>query len=319
MLDEIGRYAVLRAANSVGGQRMLARGHRLRVGEQGIVGYVTGTGRPRIALDVGADAVHFVNPDLPHTRSEMALPLAVRGRVIGALDVQSEEPAAFDDEDVAVLGTLADQIAVALDNARLFEESQASLRDMQAVQAQYTRQAWRAFSTQQEARTIEYTRSGVAPLGDQLLPELVLSPVEVVDRVSRVGEAVVTSGDGDSQTPASLIVPLKLYGQTIGVLGFQETEPGRLWAGDEIDLVEAAAYEIAQVLESARLFEDAQQRAWREQTAGQITARVRASTGVEDILQTAAEELGRALGVSRAIVRLDVRGTSLNPEAPAGQ
>jgi len=319
MLDEIGRYAVLRAANSAGGQRMLARGHRLRVGEQGIVGYVTGTGRPRIALDVGADAVHFVNPDLPHTRSEMALPLAVRGRVIGALDVQSEEAAAFDDEDVAVLGTLADQIAVALDNARLFEESQASLRDMQAVQAQYTRQAWRAFSTQQEARTIEYTRSGVAPLGDQLLPELVLGPVEVVDRVSRVGEAIVTSGGGDGQTPASLVVPLELYGQPIGVLGFQETEPGRVWTEDEIVLAEAAAYEIAQVLESARLFRDTQQRAWREQAVGQITAQIRASAGVEDILQTAAEELGRALGVSRAIVRLDVRGTSLNPEAPAGQ
>ena len=184
MLDEIGRYAVLRAANSVGGQRTLARGHRLRVGEQGIVGYVTGTGLPRIALDVGADAVHFANPDLPHTRSEMALPLVARGRILGALDVQSVEPEAFDKEDVGVLQTLADQIAVALDNARLFEESQASLRDVQAVQAQYTRQAWRAFSTQQEARTIEYTRSGVAPLGDQLLPELVLSPVEVVDRVS---------------------------------------------------------------------------------------------------------------------------------------
>ena len=318
MLDEIGRYAVLRAANSVGGQQMLARGHRLRVGEQGIVGYVTGTGRPPIALDVGADAVHFDNPDLPFTRSEMALPLVARGRILGALDVQSMEAGAFDDEDVGVLQTLADQIAVALDNARLFEESQASLRDMQAVQAQYTRQAWRAFATQQ-ARTIEYTRSGVAPLGDQLLPELVLSQVEVVDRVSRVGEAIVTSGGGDGQTPASLVVPLELYGQPIGVLGFQETEPGRVWTEDEIVLAEAAAYEIAQVLESARLFRDTQQRAWREQAVGQITAQIRASAGVEDILQTAAEELGRALGVSRAIVRLDVRGTSLNPEAPAGQ
>jgi GAF domain-containing protein len=304
LLDETERYAVLRAANSVGGQRMLARGHRLRVGEQGIVGYVTGTGRPRIALDVGADAVHFANPDLPHTRSEMALPLVARGRILGALDVQSVEPEAFDKEDVGVLQTLADQIAVALDNARLFEESQVALRDVQAVQAQYTRQAWRAFSTQQEARTIEYTRSGVAPLGDQLLPELVLSPVEVVDRVSRVGGAIVTSGGGDGQTPASLVVPLELYGQPIGVLGFQETEPGRVWTEDEIVLAEAAAYEIAQVLERARLFEQTQARARREALTRRITDRIRDAVDVDAMLKTAIQELGQALGAPRVYVRL---------------
>ena len=304
LLDETERYAVLRAANSVGGQRMLARGHRLRVGEQGIVGYVTGTGRPRIALDVGADAVHFANPDLPHTRSEMALPLVARGRILGALDVQSVETEAFDKEDVGVLQTLADQIAVALDNARLFEESQVALRDMQAVQAQYTRQAWRAFATQQEARTIEYTRSGVAPLGDQLLPELVLSPVEVVDRVSRVGGAIVTSGGGDGQTPASLVVPLELYGQPIGALGFQETEPGRVWTEDEIVLAEAAAYEIAQVLESARLFEQTQARARREALTRQITDRIRDAMDVDAMLKTAIQELGQALGAPRVYVRL---------------
>ncbi len=120
LLDEAGEWAVLRAASSEGGRRMLARGHRLRVGREGVVGYVSATGRPRIALDVAADEAWLPNPDLPQTRSEMGLPLtAAGGRVIGVLDVQSEEPEAFTDEDIATLRILADQIAVAIVNARL--------------------------------------------------------------------------------------------------------------------------------------------------------------------------------------------------------
>ncbi len=300
LLDETGQHAVLRATNSPGGQQMLARGHRLRVGVQGFVGYVISTGRPHVAQDVSADALHFASPELPYTCSEMTLPLTIRGQIIGALDVQSTELKAFDSEDVKVLQTLTDQIAVALDNARLFEESQIALREMRAVQMQYIRQAWRAFTAQQKARFFEYTRTGVVPLGDLPLPH--------VERAAAAGETVVVNSD--DQTPASLVVPLMLYGQTIGVLGFQETEPGHVWAEDKIALVEAAAEQLVQTLESARLFRDAQLYAWREQAVSQIISRVRTRVDVEGILQTTAEELGRALGVSRAIVRLSIESDS---------
>jgi len=123
LVDEPGEYAVLHAASSAGGQRMLERGHKLAVGKVGIVGYVAGTGEPRVALDVGEDAVFFDNPDLPETRSEMALPLISRGRVIGVLDVQSTETAAFSEEDVTTLQTMADQLAIAIENARLYQEA----------------------------------------------------------------------------------------------------------------------------------------------------------------------------------------------------
>lgn len=296
LLDEVGQNAVLRAASSEAGHQMLVRGHHLQVGGQSIVGYVSATGRPRIALDVGKDAVFFDNPDLPQTRSEMALPLTARRRILGVLDIQSLEPEAFDQEDVAVLQTLADQIATALDNARLFEEAQDALREMQAVQSQYAAQAWWDLQAEEGVRTVEYTRPGVVSLGDRPLPAAI--------RAARDGETVVTSGDGAGHVPASLVVPLKQHGQTIGVLGFQETEPGRVWTTDEIALVEAAAAELVQVLESVRLFQDTQRRAWREQTISQITAQIRANTDMQDIVRTTAEELGRTLGVSRAIVRL---------------
>jgi GAF domain-containing protein/HAMP domain-containing protein len=300
LLDETDQYAVLRAASSEGGQRMVVQGYRLRVGVQDVIGYAVSTGRPRVALDIGTDTVHFINPELPYTRSEMALPLTVRGQIIGVLDVQSAEPKAFDSEDVKVLQTLADQIAVALDNARLFEESRESLQEMRAVQAQYIRQAWRAFAAQQKVGFFEYTRVGVTLLDDLSLPD--------VERAIITGELIVANSDG--QTPASLIVPLTLYSQTIGVLGFQETESGRVWTKDEVALVEAAAEQLVQALESARLFKDAQLYAWREQAVGRITSRVRVGADVESILQTAAEELGRTLGVSRAIIRLDVGSNS---------
>ena len=105
-------FAVLRASNSEGGWKMLAREHKLKIGAQGIVGYVTGTGEPRVQQQVtGEDSVYFDNPDLPLTRSEMALPLKAGDETFGALDVQSIEEQAFSDEDVAVLQTLADAVA----------------------------------------------------------------------------------------------------------------------------------------------------------------------------------------------------------------
>ncbi|HDQ70613.1 MAG TPA: GAF domain-containing protein, partial [Chloroflexi bacterium] len=142
LLDDAREHAVLQAASSEGGRTMLARQHKLKVGEEGIVGYVAHHGASRIALDVGEDAVFFDNPDLPQTRSEIALPLSVREEVIGVLDVQSTEAAAFSDEDIAVLQTMADQLAVAIDNARLLEESQNALRELQTLYGQLTREAW---------------------------------------------------------------------------------------------------------------------------------------------------------------------------------
>jgi signal transduction histidine kinase/CheY-like chemotaxis protein len=193
-------YAVLRAANSPGGQRMLARGHMLRVGETGIVGYVTHTGQPRIALDVGQDAVFFDNPELPNTRSEMALPLAVGGRIIGALDVQSVEAEAYDDEDVALLRILADQVAIAIDNARLFEQTQKALEEVRTVHRRYIQREWTKVTEEQHDLVGEYRRRGTgAPMGTPQLPTDDPWPPELLEAVSR-GELVV-------RTPSAMAVP----------------------------------------------------------------------------------------------------------------
>ena len=129
LTDERDEYAAPRAATGEAGRQMLDHGHRLKVGEEGIVGHVCASGEPRISLDVGTDAIHFDNPWLPDTRSEMALPMRVGGRIIGALDVQSSQEAAFDQDDVEILQILADQLAVAIERTRLFEQVQATLEE----------------------------------------------------------------------------------------------------------------------------------------------------------------------------------------------
>ncbi len=246
LVDDAREYAVLRAASSEGGRRMLARGHRLAVGEMGIVGYVAGTGKPRIALDVGEDAVFFSNPDLPHTRSEMALPLKVGEWVIGVLDVQSVEPSAFTDEDVAVLQTMADQIALAIENARLLAEVHDRLREVEALSREYARREW------------EQMVSGRPGWG------YVYDGVEVRPREQASPPEGVSSG---------LMIPLQLAtGETIGQVAL--ALPDRPPTEEDVALAQAVAEQAAMALESARLFQETRR------TLAEMEALYRASQAI---------------------------------------
>ncbi len=142
LVDIHREFAVLQAATGQAGQDMLTNRHKLRIGETGLVGHVCDEGKPRIALDVGQDAVHFKNPHLPETRSEIALPLISGGQVIGALDVQSREPAAFDNDSILILQVMADQLATAIDSARLLQELQENYQELQTVYGNLVSQAW---------------------------------------------------------------------------------------------------------------------------------------------------------------------------------
>lgn len=122
LLDEKGEFAVLRAGYGKAGKAMLAEGHKLRVGTESMIGACIAMGEARIALDVGEERVHFKNPHLPHTRSEMALPLIYGGRTLGAVTIQSSEERAFGDDDITTLLTMAEHLAVAINNAHLIEE-----------------------------------------------------------------------------------------------------------------------------------------------------------------------------------------------------
>ncbi len=294
LLDASGEWAVLQAASSGGGRRMLARNHRLELGV-GIVGYVVKQGEPRVALDVGEDAVFFDNPDLPDTRSEMALPLRARGEIIGALDVQSTEPAAFRDEDVAVLQTLADQVAVAIDNARLFQQAQESLEAERRAYGQLSREAWRELLRARRDLEAYSTGHGTGPAGDLWRPEM--------QTALQTGEITLGNGGGQARGQA-LAIPVKVRGRVVGVIDGRKPD-GSAWKTEEVDLLRTLTEQLGVALDSARLYEDTQRRAARERLTGQIATRLRETLDIETVLATAAQELRDALGIDAAEVWIE--------------
>jgi GAF domain-containing protein/HAMP domain-containing protein len=291
LLDDNQEFAILRAANSEGGQRMLSHGHRLKVGQEGIVGYVAQHGESRISLDVGEDAVFFDNPDLPDTRSEMGLPLMIEKRVIGVLDVQSDGPAAFGKQNIAVMNTLADQVAIAIENANLFGEMQRALIEAQVSYGQYVRQAWETLPM--ETRTFGYRYSGIKL-------DNIDEPLELPEILAAMKTGAPIHKEEDESV---LAVPLKLRGEVIGVIDVRATDPDRKWTENELNLVQAIADRVAIALENARLFEETTRRADRERAVSEITTHIRSSTDPQVMLRTALDELKQVLAASDVQIR----------------
>jgi len=269
LIDEANEYAIFRAANSPGGQNMLKRGHRLKVGK-GIVGNVVSSGAPRIALDTEADTAFLQNPDLPNTRSEMALPLRAGGRIIGALDVQSTEPQAFSEEDVEVLSILADQVGIAIQNARLFDETKRAAAENQMLLQQYAREQWS--SLLKSRKKIGYRYAGKV----EELKEIIENPA-----------------------PATAEIPISIRGQVIGTVAIRSaSEQG--FSQDELDIIRAATERASIAAENARLLEQTTERAERERKVSEITSKIRSTNDPNEMIQIAINELKQTLNIKDA-------------------
>jgi GAF domain-containing protein len=292
LLDETREFAILRAANSSGGQKMLARNHKLQVGQTGIVGYVTATGRPRIALDVGADAVFFDNPDLPGTRSEIALPLLIGSQIIGALDVQSEKENAFSAEDITVLETLANQVSIAIQNTRIIEDARRSLAEAQSAYSESVQMAWKVMRPQSLGTGLQWSESGIKPFGNQIQEEHVQNTFT---------KGITTLSD---ESYGKLAVPIRIRGQVIGVLSLNNNTNTK-WTNDDVDIAEAVAERLSLAIETATLLRTTQQRADIEKITTEITSKISSSSRFDTILQTAAQELSKALGGSDVLVQIE--------------
>ena len=293
LLDERKEYAILSASNSSGGARMLARGHKLKVGEVGIVGTVAGSGLARIALDVGKDAVFFDNPDLPQTRSEMALPLVIGGETLGILDIQSVEANAFSEEDISTLQIIGDQLAIALQNAELFNEIQEALGTASRAYTEASRQGWqRLLESRKDKKALGYiglSRGDTTPSGPLI--------DEMAQDALRTGNVLV----GEDQR--LLFVPIQVRGTKVGVMRLVKHKDEKGWAPEEIEDISALADQISTSLESARLYEDAQRRAAKESAISEVTSKIGTSINLKNVLWTAVEELGRTLGDSEVQIQ----------------
>ncbi|HET7089299.1 MAG TPA: GAF domain-containing protein, partial [Anaerolineae bacterium] len=295
VLDEAGEQAVLREATGEAGRLLKARGHTLAVGGQSMVGYVTAYRKPRIALDVDKEPARFANPLLPHTRSEIALPLVVGDRVLGALDVQSTHEAAFDEASAAVLQSMADQIAVALNNARQFRQAERQSQTQSAllsaaleISGQADRDKLIDLVVHRIRELLDADGSGVwLPLSDaEIELAAAIDPGQVNSKQSpSVGGMVgrrLARGEGlagsvyasgialrvegvpdplhspDPLFPfhAALAVPLIWRGRVEGVLSVTRSQPGRPFSADDERLTQLYAAQVAAALASVKLLEE---------------------------------------------------------------
>ena len=298
LLDDRKEYAELKASNSEGGWRMLAREHKLKVGEQGIVGFVTGSGQPRVQQQVeGEESVHYNNPDLPLTKSEMALPLKAGNEIFGALDVQSTEESAFSDEDVSALQVLADAVAVAIQNTRLVQQLQESLETERKIYGDLTSSSWRALLS--SAATLPAFKS------DQFGVQAVsTSSTTIAQKAAASGEIQITPAKQDTDTH-QLALPVSVRGGTVvAVIETEKPASAGQWTHEEITILESVSTELGMAIENARLFEETQRIAQRERISANLSSKIWASADVENILQTAVRELGSALNISYGTIKL---------------
>ncbi len=306
IVDESGEWAVLKAGTGLAGQVMLRRVHRLPISrgisantqeKRSMIGWCIANNQARIALEALDDPVRLATPDLPETRSEAAIPLRSRGQVLGAMTIQSTKPGAFDKEMIAVFQNMADQVAVALDNARLFAQIQRALESSHQAYSEITRQAWQE---KLHSKPLSLRRDSLG-LNKRILGE------------GEVPTALETQGE------ESITIPIRTRGQTLGYINAQKRLPtvdsamgsetssdtkSAEWRSEEIKLLESLIEQMGIALDSARLFEDAQLRAKRERIVGDITSHIRTTLDIHTILLTAAREMLNELGLASAEVRL---------------
>jgi len=288
LLDEAGEWAVLQAGTGEVGQLMRERGHRIRVGE-GMVGWSIAHGQARVAEQAGADAIRLATEELPGTRSEAALVLRSRGQVLGALTVQSDKKGAFDEETITILQTMADQVAVAIDNARLLAETETALEAERRAYRQLSRQAWLELTREQANLDYLCNPAGVRHTRGEWAPEMV--------EARRTGQIVRDDG-------MTVVIPVKMRDQVIGAVRMRKSDGDRPWTAEEEALMETLVERLGTALESARLYRDIQRRAAREQVASRISARMRETLDLEDVLRTTTEEIGRSLDLHDVTIRL---------------
>jgi GAF domain-containing protein len=289
LLNDTREYAVLVTSTGEAGKELLARKHKLAVGSESVVGQATMRGRTVISLDTQDTGVpHRYNPLLPLTRSEMALPLRTGEKIIGALDIQSVERDAFDQEDVQIFQVLADQIAIAIDNARLIEDSARRVSQIDDLNRQLTRTSWSEYVEERTSRTLSYEYD-----------LLNLKPTETAHPEERPTTNVETD--------------IVVRGQTVGSLSVQESAEAPLTDEDRA-VIQAVAERVALAVENARLVEQTQSALSRVEQLYQASRAFGSAVETREVYGIIAEQLSSFEFMDRITVML--ARPDPNPDPP---
>jgi len=312
LFDEARDYAVLRAGTGTAGVEMISRDWRLPAGSESMIGRCVVTGEAQIMqrmdareddadtgllVDQGVQTeVRFDNPWLPETRSELALPLRYGGRVVGAMTVQSTDEGAFGQTDIATLQNLADQVAVAVENARLFAETQVALDRARRAQRRFEQQAWSEYLGARAVTGYEQTSSGTRVLEQTLLGDVQRALASETLSATATPSNGQAAGDG-----RQVLIPIKQADQVIGVVGVEREDA---WTAEDAGLVRNLAEQLSLAAENQRLLDVTQRREAAERLVREVATRMREPVELEDVMRTAADEIRAALGTDWVVVRL---------------
>ncbi len=267
--DERDEYALLRAGTGEAGEKMISEGHRLLIGGSSMIGWCIARREARISQEVVSESVRFKNPNLPLTRSEMALPIVGRNKVLGALSIQSSEPNAFTQDDILVLQGIADNLATALENSELQVQARQAIDEIRILNRSYVQTVWETAIQQHGQLEAQYHPA----------------------RAKR-----------KKHLSKSVTIPLIVRDNPIGEI---EVEiPGEEISEEDAEFINALAVQTALAVENARLLEETQRNAQQEQQLNEMTALFSRAVSVEEILKTAISEIGRIPGISEISIRL---------------
>lgn len=281
ILDEQKRTAFLQAASSAAGKQLIGQAFRVESDRRNLINRVVTQNRHIIISD--SDGTNFIqDTNFPLTRSHMLLPLAVRGNILGILDIHSEQPQVFSNQDAEILQSLADLVAISFDNARLINETKSLVSQLEMNTNVQTERTWKKLTSRQRP-AYQYTPAGVRP--------------------------VFSTNKKDSDD--GLHIPLVLHGQKIGLIKLKRKGEASHWSEKERVLVEKIADQIALALENSRLVDEAQKNALRDQMIANVSTRVRETLDIESVVRTAATELRRAFDLKEAEVLIGVSQTDI--------
>ena len=339
--DLPGEYVVIREATGEAGNQLKRSGHKLAVDSKSVVGFVAGEGEPLVVNDTTRDTTYYANPLLPHTRSEAAIPLKVGERIVGVLDVQSNQLYAFSDDNLRTLQILADQLAIAVVNSELFAETQEHLAQHRLLHHITTTAA--SGTTLDEALQSAVNGLQVTLGGDRVAILLADREKKVLEVKAAVGYAgnvfdlriPIGSGitgwaaahrktlrinnvlqdtryiEASSNTRSEMAIPLLYRSELLGVLNV-ESEQLSAYAENDEELLGTLGGSLAAIIANARLLEQIRGQAERERILFEITDKIRRTTDMDTILATTASELTRAVGASRARIKVGIKSA---PEA----
>lgn len=311
LTDDKQENLVVAAGTGPAGAEMIAKGHHIALDAPTSLVARAARNREVVQVDNVREASDWLpNPLLPDTYSEMAVPISLGEQVVGVLDVQENKLAGLDDTDATLLQSLASQVAVAIRNARLFQEVETALSEAQASQERYTDQTWQKQKMTAMGGYYHYSRPNV-PAPEQTAIEQVN---QLASTYARPIIAPVDGSHNDDPQPQIIAAPVLFQSQQIGVFQLHPTTADRTWTDDDIAVVEAVLDQFAQIAESIRLFDETRERASREQLIGQISDKLRRAPDIETLLKVGVEELSRALGSKRAFIQL---GASSKPSDSA--